>query len=210
MAGRNDAAIANAMTTVAQTLAQANAVIQGQQGGPNERRLDRFLRSNPPSFKGMYDPDGALNWLQGIEKIFRVMECIDEQKVRNEFLGKYFPADVRNKKEIEFLELKQGTMSVAAYAAKFEELSRFCPHYNAVEAEHSKCLKFENGLRPEIKQFIGYQQIQWFSELVNKCRIYEEDSKARAILIYIDDVLLFSKDEKTHKQLLGRFLQTTQ
>lgn len=99
---------------------------------------------------------------------------------RNEFLGKYFPADVRNKKEIEFLELKQGTMSVAAYAAKFEELSRFCPHYNAVEAEHSKCLKFENGLRPEIKQFIGYQQIQWFPELVNQCRIYEEDSKARA------------------------------
>lgn len=82
MAGRNDAAIANAMTAVAQTLAQANAVIQGQQGGPNERRLDRFLRSNPPRFKGRYDPDGAQNWLQGIEKIFRVMECTDEQKVR--------------------------------------------------------------------------------------------------------------------------------
>lgn len=31
-----------------------------------------------------------------------------------------------------------------------------------------------------------------------------------SILIYIDDVLLFSKDEKTHKQLLGRFLQIAQ
>ena len=38
------------------------------------------------------------------------------------FLEKYFPEDVRNKKEMEFLELKQGSMTVAEYAAKFEEL----------------------------------------------------------------------------------------
>ena len=99
---------------------------------------------------------------------------------REEFLGKYFPADVRNKKEIEFLELKQGSMFVSEYAAKFEELSRFCPYINAAGAEVSKCLKFENGLRPEIKQFIGYQQIRQFSTLVTACRIYEDDSKARA------------------------------
>ena len=29
------------------------------------------------------------------------------------FLEKYFPQDVRNKKEMEFLELKQGNMTVA-------------------------------------------------------------------------------------------------
>ena len=39
---------------------------------------------------------------------------------KEEFLRKYFPADVRNKKEIEFLYLKRGSMSVAEYAAKFE------------------------------------------------------------------------------------------
>ncbi|PNX96950.1 F-box protein at3g58530-like protein [Trifolium pratense] len=42
---------------------------------------------------------------------------------KGEFLEKYFPADVRSK-EIEFLWLKQGSMIVADYAAKFEELSR--------------------------------------------------------------------------------------
>jgi len=35
------------------------------------------------------------------------------------FLEKYFPEDVRNKKEMEFLELRQGSMTVAEYAAKF-------------------------------------------------------------------------------------------
>ncbi|MCI72095.1 GRAS family transcription factor, partial [Trifolium medium] len=50
--------------------------------------------------------------------------------VSREFLTKYFPADERNHKVIEFMELKQGGISVSEYAAKFEELCRFAPHYN--------------------------------------------------------------------------------
>ena len=57
-------------------------------------------------------------------------------------MGKYFLADVRRRKEVELLELKQGSMTVANYAAKFEELSRFFPHYNGEEAEMCKCIKF--------------------------------------------------------------------
>jgi len=64
---------------------------------------------------------------------------------KEEFLIKYFPDNVRSNKEIKFLELKQSNMSVADYAAKFEELSRFCPHINVVGAEASKCIKFESG-----------------------------------------------------------------
>lgn len=96
-----------------------------------------------------------------------------------EFLEKYFPTDVCSLKEIEFLHMKQGSMSVADYADKFEDLSRFYPFYNGVEAEVSKWLNFESGLRHEIKWFIGYQEIYHLSVLVNKCRIYDEDSKAK-------------------------------
>lgn len=39
---------------------------------------------------------------------------------------------------------------------------------------------FESGLRPEIKQFIGYQEICQFPVLVNKCCIYDEDNHARS------------------------------
>ena len=74
---------------------------------------------------------------------------------RREFLRRYFPEDVRGKKEIEFLELKQGNMSVTEYAAKFVELAKFYPHYAAETAEFSKCIKFENGLRPDIKGLFG-------------------------------------------------------
>jgi len=44
---------------------------------------------------------------------------------RREFLNRYFPKDVRRKKEIEFLELKKGDMSVTEYASKFVELVKF-------------------------------------------------------------------------------------
>ncbi|MCI54486.1 gag polyprotein-related, partial [Trifolium medium] len=61
-----------------------------------------------------------------------------------------------NRKVIEFMELKQGSISVSEYTAKFEDLCRFAPHYNTLEAEADKCVKFENGLRPDIKQLIGF------------------------------------------------------
>ncbi|XP_050890621.1 uncharacterized protein LOC127096038 [Lathyrus oleraceus] len=99
---------------------------------------------------------------------------------RKEFLRNYFPEDVRGKKEIKFLEIKQGNLSVTEYAARFVELAKLYPHYSEVTTEFSKCIKFENSLCPEIKQVIGYQQIKRFPELVNNCRIYEDDSKAQS------------------------------
>ncbi|XP_006596744.1 uncharacterized protein LOC114383924 [Glycine soja] len=96
------------------------------------------------------------------------------------FLEKYFPEDVRNKKEMEFLELKQENMTVVEYEAKFEELVRYFPHYQGKDGESSKCVKFLNGLRPEVKQAVNYQGVRQFPLLVNMCRIWDEDSRDRA------------------------------
>ncbi|XP_050875596.1 uncharacterized protein LOC127079229 [Lathyrus oleraceus] len=71
-------------------------------------------------------------------------------------------------------------LQVAEYDAKFEELLNFSPLYNDVTVEGPKCIKFESSLRPEIKQGIGHQEILQFSVLVNKCRIYDEDNRARS------------------------------
>ncbi|GAU10731.1 hypothetical protein TSUD_424740, partial [Trifolium subterraneum] len=54
---------------------------------------------------------------------------------------KYFLADVKNKKVVEFMKLEQGNMSVVEYAAKFESLCAFSPHYNTPEAENDKCAR---------------------------------------------------------------------
>jgi len=72
-------------------------------------------------------------WLNARQRMEAGGVAITWGMFKEEFLGKYFSADVRSKEEIEFLELKQGNMyQVADYAVKFEELSRFFTHYNDV------------------------------------------------------------------------------
>ncbi|GAU29258.1 hypothetical protein TSUD_392080 [Trifolium subterraneum] len=99
---------------------------------------------------------------------------------KRKFFNKYFPSDVKNKKVVEFMKLEQGNMSVVEYAAKFESLCAFSPHYNTPEAENDKCVKFESGLRPDIKHIIGFAEIRNFTTLVAKARICDEDGKAKS------------------------------
>ena len=47
-------------------------------------------------------------------------------------MGKYFLAYARHARAREFLELKQGTMIVLEYMAKFTELARFIDDYVAI------------------------------------------------------------------------------
>ncbi|XP_058733864.1 uncharacterized protein LOC131605535 [Vicia villosa] len=145
MAGRNDDTIAAAMEVMAQALEHQSNV--GENDG--SRSLATFQRENRPIFKGTYDPDGAMTWLKEIERIVRVMDCTPDQKwletrqrlevageevtwvvFCREFLRKYSLEEVRGKKEIEFLELKQGSMFVTAYAAKSGKLAKFYQHYD--------------------------------------------------------------------------------
>jgi len=50
-------------------------------------------------------------------------EIITWDKVR--FLEEYFPDCVRYAKEIEFMQLEQGNLSVNEYATRFKHLARF-------------------------------------------------------------------------------------
>ncbi|KEH16924.1 hypothetical protein MTR_0065s0050 [Medicago truncatula] len=79
MAGRNDAAIAAALEAVAQAVGQ-HPNVAARNG--EVRMLETFLRNHPPAFKGRYDPDGAQKWLKEVDRIFRVMQCSEVQKVR--------------------------------------------------------------------------------------------------------------------------------
>ena len=64
-------------------------------------------------------------------------------------MDKYFPDTARHAKAQEFLELKQGTMTVIEYVARFKELARFVDDYVATDLD--KIMRFENGLRLSIR-----------------------------------------------------------
>ena len=100
---------------------------------------------------------------------------------KEKFLENYFPRDLRKRKAREFLDLKQGNMSVGEYAAKFNELLQYWPQYQEARNEEDLCAQFENGLRPEIQQAVCYMQITDFNQLVMKCRIYEDKMKGKQV-----------------------------
>ena len=64
-------------------------------------------------------------------------------------MGKYFSDIALHAKAQEFLELKQGTMTVMDYLARFTELARFVEEY--VATDKAKVRRFENGLKLSIQ-----------------------------------------------------------
>ena len=64
-------------------------------------------------------------------------------------MAKFFPASSRHAKSREFLELKQGTMTILEYVAKFTELAHFGDDYAA--SDMAKVRKFEDGLKLSIR-----------------------------------------------------------
>ncbi|KEH17549.1 hypothetical protein MTR_0008s0060 [Medicago truncatula] len=79
MVGRNDAALAAAQQVVAQAVGQQPNANAG--ASAEARMLETFLRNHPPTFKGRYDPDRAQTGLKEIERVFRLMQCSEVQKV---------------------------------------------------------------------------------------------------------------------------------
>ena len=65
------------------------------------------------------------------------------------FMSKYFPATARHAKAQEFLELRQGTMTMMEYVARFIELARFADDY--VATDMAKVRRVENGLKLSIR-----------------------------------------------------------
>ena len=71
------------------------------------------------------------------------------------FMGKYFPATAMQAKAREFLKLKQETMTVMEYMAKFMELARFADDYVAMDM--AKVSRFEDCLKLSIRgKIVGF------------------------------------------------------
>ncbi|XP_014490383.1 uncharacterized protein LOC106753105 [Vigna radiata var. radiata] len=91
---------------------------------------------------------------------------------KNKFYEEYFPNSVRFAKEVEFLQLVQGGMTVSEYANRFKQLMRF---YTMRMSEEWQCRKFENGLREDLKPVIASHCIQKFPTLVERAKVLEKN-----------------------------------
>ena len=89
------------------------------------------------------------------------------------FIGKYFPDTAHHAKAQEFLELKQGTMTMMDYVARFTELARFADDYMATDM--AKVRRFENRLKLSIRGRIVGLRLQDMDSMVRTTLTIERE-----------------------------------
>ena len=92
------------------------------------------------------------------------LEAMTWTEFHDLFMGKYFPNTARHAKAQEFLKLKQRTMIVMEYVARFTELARFPDDY--VATDMAKVRRFKNGLKLSIRGRIVRLRLQDMDSMV--------------------------------------------
>ena len=81
----------------------------------------------------MFQLEGVAQVWWNWTKTSRDLEAMTWEEFQKLLMGKYFPDTTRHAKAQEFLELKQGTMTVMDYVSRFTELARFVDDYVATD-----------------------------------------------------------------------------
>ncbi|GAB2281239.1 hypothetical protein Dimus_039453 [Dionaea muscipula] len=89
-----------------------------------------------------------------------------------EFERKYYTGHVRFQKKVELLILRQGTMRIPEYEAKFSELARFAPEL--LETEVDKMFHFERGMDPELVIHVRACRCSTLDEMVEQATRLED------------------------------------
>nr|XP_027101403.1 uncharacterized protein LOC113721940 [Coffea arabica] len=83
----------------------------------------------------------------------------------------FLPPLVQEKREDEFIKVKQGASSVAEYEGKFTRLSRYAPEL--VATKRRRIRRFVQGLNVEIQEGLAAAQISTFTEALEKAQRVE-------------------------------------
>ena len=64
---------------------------------------------------------------------------IELEEFKEVFIGKYFPRELREVKVEEFINIKQGNMSVEEYSLKFSKLFKYAPSLVSYPRDEMSC-----------------------------------------------------------------------
>ncbi|XP_052197408.1 uncharacterized protein LOC127804551 [Diospyros lotus] len=139
--------------------------------------------------------DEADRWWKGVKRAMTSRArapYITWERFKELFNEKYFPLNLRMKKEREFMELKQtGDMSVAQYEDTFSRLIRHMLIYE--EDERVKAQKFLGGLSLKLQRALSSINTQSYSEVMLQAFTTE------ANLSRIDAIQGESQQKSSHK-----------
>ncbi|XP_055814582.1 uncharacterized protein LOC129884285 [Solanum dulcamara] len=111
-----------------------------------EMIVEKMRKMGGVDFEGTFDPIDAEQWLEWIERCTKARAkppVLTWNDFVKEFHKKYVPPAYHDAKKKEFLNLKQGSMSITEYQQKFLRLSHYAG--GIINNEKDKCKQFENG-----------------------------------------------------------------
>lgn len=79
--------------------------------------------------------------------------------------------------EMKFLGLIHVVMFVSEYLSKLLKLSRFATHQ--VNTEAGKCQRFQEGLKPQIREKVSLLELEQFDKLVGEAKTAEREYESR-------------------------------
>ncbi|XP_055830875.1 uncharacterized protein LOC129899902 [Solanum dulcamara] len=137
-------------------------------------------------FEGIVDPTNTEQWFEWIERVFEQLECSNAAKFKYaiSLLQKdaydwwYVPPAYNDAKKKEFLNLEQGSMSIAEYQQKFLRLSRYAR--GIINNKKDKCRRFIDGLNDSIRKSVAFLQHENFCKLVSDAPTWERIDKEQA------------------------------
>ena len=106
------------------------------------------------------------------ERTSRDLEAMTWAEFQELFRGKYFPEIAKAQ---EFLELKQGAMTMMDYVTRFTELARFVDDY--VATDMAKFKRFENGLKLSIRARVVGLRLQDMDSMVRTTLTIDREIK---------------------------------
>ncbi|XP_042387466.1 uncharacterized protein LOC121979543 [Zingiber officinale] len=116
--------------------------------------------------------DDARVWWEGA-RLTVDLTILTWANFKEVFYGKYFTVDNRTRLAREFLELRQGDMTVAEYVRRFERGRYFVPMITSQPVEELK--HFTEGLRPAIRHDVRLSRVTTFREAVDQALMSERD-----------------------------------
>ncbi|KAA3464255.1 DNA/RNA polymerases superfamily protein [Gossypium australe] len=137
-----------------------------------ERIMDDLDFSAEEKLKGIISllRDESYQWWLTVRD-GAIAEDLTWEFFRAAYQRKYIGASYMDAQRKAFLNLVQGNKTVAEYEAKFLQLSRYA--CGIVGTEYERCVRFEDGLRDELRMMIAPQQEREFAVLVEKAKVAE-------------------------------------
>ncbi|RVX00506.1 Transposon Ty3-G Gag-Pol polyprotein [Vitis vinifera] len=150
---------------------------QGQSSSTRGSSFDDFKKLGPPYFSSTSDPIEAEAWIMKIEKFFDVIDCSKEQKASYATFMLDKEADHWWRMTKRLLE-DQGPIVWSQFREAFY---KYFPdsvrRQKLIATKEEKALKFQDGLKPYLKNKISILKLSVYSEVVDRALIAEKDNE---------------------------------